>query len=107
MGSPDRSRDLITTVQDIATAKPEQLTDGYLNRLRHLLNIRRKHFEELNKEGLKLVDESIFRTYCDCLDIGQVELAREILHDVQPVTNPTQIHIKTKLPDNAPRTTDY
>ncbi len=63
--------------------EPEQLRDGYLNRLRRLLRLRRDHFEELNEQGLRLLDRSIFAAYCDCLDIGQGDAAKSVLKDVR------------------------
>ncbi len=76
-------KDLRTTINDIAHAKPDQLREGYLNRLRRLLRLRRDHFDELNEQGLRLLDRSIFAAYCDCLDIGQGEAARNVLKDVR------------------------
>ena len=67
----------------ITGASPDQLRDGYLNRLRRLLRLRRDHFEELNDQGLRLLDRSIFAAYCDCIDIGQGEAARAVLKDVR------------------------
>lgn len=60
---------------------PEQLREGYLSRLQRLLRLRRDHQTELNELGLKLLDRSIFATYCDCLDIGEGEAGREILNN--------------------------
>jgi hypothetical protein len=67
----------------IARATPEQLRDGYLNRLRRLLRLRRDHYDELNDQGVRLLDRSIFAAYCDCIDIGQAEAARNVLKDVR------------------------
>ena len=47
-------------IAEISHARPEQLTSGYLQRLRRLLRLRRDHFEELNEAGLRLLDRSIF-----------------------------------------------
>ncbi len=71
--------DLQSTIAKIAHAKPDQLRDGYLSRLRRLLRLRRDHFDELNEQGLRLLDRSIFAAYCDCLDIGQGEAAKAVL----------------------------
>ena len=76
-------KDLRSTIEEIAHAKPDQLRDGYLNRLRRLLRLRRDHFDELNEQGLRLLDRSIFAAYCDCIDIGQGEAARSVLKDVR------------------------
>ena len=56
---------------------------GYLSRLRRLLRLRRDHFDELNEQGLRLLDRSIFAAYCDCLDIGQGDAAKSVLKDVR------------------------
>jgi hypothetical protein len=76
-------RDLEAQINRITHARPEQLRDGYLRRLRRLLRLRRDHFDELNEQGLRLLDRSIFAAYCDCLDIGQGEAARAVLKDVR------------------------
>jgi hypothetical protein len=80
---PIKQADLRSTIQQIAHAKPDQLRDGYLSRLRRLLRLRRDHFEELNEQGLRLLDRSIFAAYCDCLDIGQGDAAKAVLKDVR------------------------
>ena len=75
-------RSLQAVIPDIARAKPDDLRDGYLTRLRRLLRLRRDHYEELNEQGLRLLDRSIFAAYCDCIDIGQGAAARNVLKDV-------------------------
>jgi hypothetical protein len=77
------TKDLQTTIDEIAHAKPDQLRDGYLQRLRRLLRLRRDHFDELNEQGLRLLDRSIFAAYCDCIDIGQGDAAKSVLKDVR------------------------
>lgn len=71
------------TLPEVRQATKEQLREGYLQRLRRLLRLRRDHFEELNEQGLRLLDRSIFATYCDCIDIGQGDEARGVLKDVR------------------------
>ena len=66
-----------------ATASPAELREGYISRLRRLLRLRRDHFEELNDQGLRLLDRSIFAAYCDCLDIGEGDAAKSVLKDVR------------------------
>src|SRR5438046_3466013 len=78
-----RSSDPLSIVPNIERARPEQLRDGYLQRLRRLLRLRRDHFEELNEQGIRLLDRSIFAAYCDCIDINQREAARAVLKDVR------------------------
>jgi hypothetical protein len=75
--------DLGAEIEEIAHAQPDQLRDGYLARLRRLLRLRRDHFEELNEQGLRLLDRSIFAAYCDCIDIGHGEAAKNVLKDVR------------------------
>jgi len=76
-------KDLRSTIEEISHAKPDQLRDGYIQRLRRLLRLRRDHIDELNEQGLRLLDRSIFAAYCDCLDIGQGEAAKAVLKDVR------------------------
>jgi hypothetical protein len=76
-------RDLKAAIEEITHARPDQLRDGYLSRLRRLLRLRRDHFDELNEQGLRLLDRSIFAAYCDCLDIGQGDAASAVLKDVR------------------------
>jgi hypothetical protein len=76
-------KDLRTSISEITHARPDQLRDGYLSRLRRLLRLRRDHFEELNEQGLRLLDRSIFAAYCDCIDIGQGDAAKDVLKDVR------------------------
>ena len=76
-------RDTQTPEPRIAPATTAQLKDGYLSRLRRLLRLRRDHFEELNDQGLRLLDRSIFAAYCDCLDIGEGDAAKDVLKDVR------------------------
>jgi hypothetical protein len=51
----------------------------YLRRLRRLLQLRRNHEEQLNPEGIHLLDKSIYATYCDCVSVGAPEAAQEVL----------------------------
>ena len=76
-------KDRKLTLPDVRQATKDQLREGYIHRLRRLLRLRRDHFDELNEQGLRLLDRSIFATYCDCIDIGQAEEARGILKDVR------------------------
>jgi hypothetical protein len=76
-------KDVRSAIDEIAHAKPDQLRDGYLQRLRRLLRLRRDHFDELNDQGLRLLDRSIFAAYCDCIDIGQGDAAKSVLKDVR------------------------
>lgn len=64
-------------------ATEDQMRIGHTDRLKRLLRLRRDHFDELNDAGLRLLDRSIFATFCDCVDIGQREEARGILNGVR------------------------
>ena len=101
-------KDLRTTVEEITNSRPEQLRDGYLNRLRRLLRLRRDHFDELNEQGLRLLDRSIFASYCDCIDIGQGEAARSVMKNVRLTLSlskvPRELHEKKAPRTSAPRT---
>jgi len=88
MSNARASRDKTTkdrklTLPEVRQATKDQLREGYLQRLRRLLRLRRDHFEELNEQGLRLLDRSIFATYCDCIDIGRGNEARDVLKDVR------------------------
>ena len=51
----------------------------YLRRLRRLLQLRKSHEGQLNFEGMRLLDKSIYATYCDCVSVGALEAAQEVL----------------------------
>jgi len=55
------------------------LQEAYLGRLRRLLNLRSSHREDLNDQGLWLLDRSIFTTYCDCVELGAGFVAQNIV----------------------------
>jgi hypothetical protein len=56
-----------------------ELQGIYLRRLRRLLQLRRNHEGQLNSEGIRLLDKSIYATYCDCVSVGAPEAAQEVL----------------------------
>jgi len=65
---------------------PLQMRDGssnlqtvYLHRLRRLIRVREHHRENLNDEGMWLLDRSIFATYRDCVQAGAGFAANDIL----------------------------
>jgi hypothetical protein len=86
------TRESRLSAKDIAAATTDQLREGYLQRLRRLLRLRRDHFDELNEQGLRLLDRSIFAAYCDCIDIGQGDAARAILKDVRLTVSMSRAH---------------
>jgi len=52
----------------------------FLRRLNRLLLLRRQQAEQLNGDGLKLIDRGIYSTYCDCVDLGVTSEAQKLLH---------------------------
>ena len=62
-------------------ARRASLRGVYLRRLRRLLRLRRQHDQDLNSQGLLLLDRSIFAAYCGCRDVGVEQKARDILHE--------------------------
>ncbi len=55
------------------------LQQMYLRRLQRLLEIRKSYEGQLNFEGMRLIDKSIYSTYCDCLAVNSLEAAQEVL----------------------------
>ena len=55
------------------------LQNAYLGRLRRLLRLRTDHHEDLNEQGLWLLDRSIFTTYRDCVELGVGFVAQGII----------------------------
>jgi len=51
----------------------------YLRRLQRLLQLRKNHEGQLNFDGIRLLDKSIYATYCDCVSVGALEAAQEVL----------------------------
>ncbi len=60
---------------------PEELRSLHLQRLERLVRLRYQHEQDLNKQGLRLLDRSVFAAYCDCRDAGAEEDARGILRE--------------------------
>ena len=50
-----------------------------LTRLRRLLRTRQEKGGQLNAAGVRLLDRAIYSTYCDALDLGVGDEARECL----------------------------
>ncbi len=51
----------------------------FLLRLRRLLWLRRSCVGQLDDSILRVLDRSIYSTYCDCLEMGVGEEARQLL----------------------------
>ena len=56
-----------------------ELQRVFLRRLRRLLQLRQSHEGQLNYDGIRLLDRSIYATYCDCVSVGAPEAAQEVL----------------------------
>lgn len=65
-----------------ARARRGSLRGVYLRRLRRLVRLRRQHSQDLNQQGLRLLDRSIFASYCDCRDAGAGHKASDVLGEV-------------------------
>ncbi len=63
----------------LAESSPDSLRVVYTKRLRRLLRLRHDHEDELNGQGLRLLDKAIFAAYCACRDVGAETKAREVL----------------------------
>jgi hypothetical protein len=59
------------------------LRSVYLQRLQRLRRLRHQHEQELNRQGLRLLDRSAFAAYCACREVGAEDEAREILREEQ------------------------
>ena len=52
----------------------------FLQRLGRLLKLRSEQDGQLNEGGLRLIDRTIYVTYCDAVDVGVTEEAQRLLH---------------------------
>lgn len=88
----------------IAESNPASLRVIYLERLERLLDLRRQHEQELNQQGLRLLDHSVFAAYCDCRDVGGEEEAQAILRQPRPRAElpATQLHLADPKPGPEP-----
>ena len=46
----------------------------------HLLRLRGSQSRGSTKEGLRLIDQAIYSTYCDAVDVGVTDEAQRLLH---------------------------
>ena len=66
----------------ITAASDEALLGLFLARLRRLLQQRSDRLDALNAEGVRLLDQSIFSTYCDCRALGGAAIASGLVQTV-------------------------
>ncbi|HUF52195.1 MAG TPA: hypothetical protein VMR52_00290 [Dehalococcoidia bacterium] len=52
----------------------------FLERLNRLLSLRADQVNQLNEDGLLLIDRTIYSTYCDAVDMGVADEAQRMLH---------------------------
>ena len=75
-----QSMDASSPPQDQLAPTPiSALRHVYLQRLERLQRLRQRHEQELNHQGVRLINRSIFEAYCICRDIGAEREARAIL----------------------------
>ncbi len=88
----------------IAESNPASLRAIYLERLERLLDLRWQHAQELNQQGLRLLDHSVFAAYCDCRDAGAEEEAQAILREPRPPAElpATQLNLADPKPGPQP-----
>lgn len=57
---------------------PRYLQQFFLDRLQHLVALRREHGPRLKSgdSDLRLLDKAVYSTFCDCLDLGAGDEAR-------------------------------
>jgi hypothetical protein len=55
----------------------------YLRRLQRLQRLRRAHEQELNSQGVRLLNRSMFEAYCVCREIGAGDEALAILRGTE------------------------
>lgn len=72
----------------IAESDPAALREAYLRRLERLLHLRKRHERELNRQGMRLLDHSVFSAYCDCRDVGAEQEARALLRELDVALKP-------------------
>lgn len=65
--------------QVLVEADQEELRRQYLDRLRRLLRLRRRHLDDLNEQGILLLDRSIFAAYRECATVNALEEAKAVL----------------------------
>lgn len=58
---------------------PRGMQRMFLLRLRRLTWLRRSYAGQLDGSVLKVLDRAIYSTYCDCVEIGVTDEARQLL----------------------------
>jgi hypothetical protein len=79
------------------------LQNAYLGRLRRLLRLRTDHHEDLNEQGLWLLDRSIFTTYRDCVELGMGFVAQGVIRRLSAQGGTQSRHATGDVSDRARR----
>ncbi|MCH8949585.1 MAG: hypothetical protein IIB87_04325 [Chloroflexi bacterium] len=93
----------------IGESSPDSLRVVYTKRLRRLLRLRHDHEDELNGQGLRLLDKAIFAAYCACRDVGAETKAREVLRTANVTLKRTvgQLKLDNEQDQGAPSEDEY
>ena len=90
MSGVDTQLELVMPLDVLPEASPgdERFVDLYTRRLRRLVAIRRDHGDRMNEQGLRLLDRSIYSTFCDCRDLGAGARGRQLIEAVPVSVTP-------------------
>ncbi len=112
MGGLDACRDTAPTMDTIpfvsiptTGATMASVRSVYLQRLERLRRLRHQHEQELNRQGIRLLDRSAFAAYCACREVGAEDEAREILREVEDASrqlDASEATLRDRLGPSAP-----
>jgi hypothetical protein len=74
------------------------LKSVYVDRIERLLRLRREHDQELNSQGIRLLDRAIFAAYCACREAGLEDKAKSILFDANLPIGQLELPSTEELP---------
>jgi hypothetical protein len=69
-----------TTFDQPTLGDERSLREVYLSRLERLMTLRARHADELNSQGLRLLDRSLFEAYTACREMGATREAQAIIN---------------------------
>ena len=92
------------TELNILDSDPVSLKSVYVDRIERLLRLRREHEQELNGQGIRLLDRAIFAAYCACREAGVEHEAKNILHEANVTLQESMKQLKIEDTDGLPRT---
>ena len=88
-------------ILDSDPASPKRV---YADRMERLLRLRREHEQELNSQGIRLLDRAIFAAYCACREAGVEETAKSILLDANVILRESISQLELPDSEDLPRT---